>query len=153
MGVGGSRFFCLIMALVTVIGCQRIDPLEVQDNGAGTEMEHAMLGLHERLVCIKQKGAPRPCGPKTAQVYVRGLGDSSRHTQMYAHWREGDPKTVEVFVFGGTVARCRNQTESGEIRLVLKQATYGWMPSTSGWKCATELLFGDVPNSCGGSQG
>lgn len=145
---------CLVVLAASMIGgCQRFDPLWVEDNGAGAELLDVLIGQNARVVCIDRAG-PRSnddCSSATAQVYVRDLPDIDRHLQMMVKWREGDASTVDVFVFGGRVIRCEPQTKEG-IRIVLKQLPTNSAPPSQAWDDITTGLFVTVKDVCGSGE-
>jgi hypothetical protein len=100
-----------------------------------------------RIICLRPERSQTSCSSRSAEVYISNVPSFG---QMQAEWRNGDPNTVDVFVFGGTIERCRRRSRVGGKTINLKQLPVSQMPSADTWNPdTTPRLFEDQPNRCG----
>lgn len=99
-----------------------------------------------RTICLTAERSRTSCASGSAEVYI---ADVPRFGQVQAEWRNGDPATVDVFVFGGTVRRCRPRSRQGGITITLRQLPVSRMPSADSWNPdTTPRLFAGQPDRC-----
>jgi hypothetical protein len=146
-----SLKLCGVAALAVSLGaCNFTDPLSGHDNGDGMVLLDALSGWgkNARIVCLTRERSRDSCSSRSAEVYVEDVPDFG---QVHAEWRRNDPRTVDVFVFGGTIVRCQPMSRHGDVRIRLWQLGEGPIPSRDGWIPNTTLLFEGQPNRCGAS--
>lgn len=144
------NLFSVVVLAAPLGGCNFTDPLSAHDNGDGMVLIDALSGWGKdaRIVCLTRERSRDSCSSRSAEVYVE---DVPHFGQVQAVWRKNDPTTVDVFVFGGTIVRCRPVSRHGDIRIRLWQLGEGPMPSPDGWNPNTTLPFEGQPNRCGAS--
>lgn len=141
------------MAVVSAVPlrvCDFSDPLIATQNGRGMVLVDSVAGLTEnsRTICLRAESSRTSCSARAAEVLITDVRHSG---QVFAQWRNGDPQTVDVFVFGGKVERCRSPSRQGGVRIVLRKLPTSRMPSPDVWYVdSTPLLFEGQPNRCAG---
>lgn len=137
--------------LAALCSCDFRDALYVIDNGDGMSLIDSLSGWDEdsRTICVRPERSRTSCSSRSAEVYIRDV----RHPgQVQAEWRNGNPKIVDVFVFGGTIERCRPRSREGGVRIILRQLPVSEIPTPNGWEPGTTPgLFKGQPDRCGAS--
>lgn len=131
--------------------CDFSDPLSATDNGDGMVLVDAFSGWNEdsRTICLRREGSRTSCSSSAAEVYISNVPDFG---QVQAQWRNGDPKTVDVFAFGGTIERCRPRSREGGVTITLRQLRVADMPSVNRWNLhPMPRLFHGQPDLCAAS--
>jgi len=110
----------------------------------------SLIGWNEdsRTICLTPERSRTSCSSRAAEVYITNV---PRSGQVHAEWRNGEAATVDVFVFGGTIVRCRPRSRQGEVTIILRQVPLSWMPSADGWYADSPRLFAGRPNRCDSS--
>jgi hypothetical protein len=147
MWFSSPRLACVPL-VAALYACDFSDPLYTTSNGEGMVLVDSLSGWNEdsRAICLSSEGSRMSCSSRSAEVYIR----DARHVgQVQAEWRDGDPSTVDVFVFGGIVERCQARSREGGVEIVLRQLPLSRMPSPDSWNPdTTSRLFRGQPDRC-----
>jgi hypothetical protein len=146
-----SMTLLCIPLIASLCSCEFSDPLSAIDNGRGMELVDSLSGWNEdsRTICLTPERSRTSCSSRSAEVYITNV---PRFGQAQAEWRNGDPSTVDVFVFGGTIVRCRPRSRQGEVRIILRQLPLSRMPSADSWNPdTTPGLSAGQPDRCDSS--
>jgi hypothetical protein len=148
-----SRLPLLLFASLTTMlcACDFSDPLSAIDNGDGMVLVDSLSGWKKdgRTICLRRESSRSSCSSSAAEVYISNVPDIE---QVQAEWRNGDPKTVDVFVFDGTIEHCLPRSREGGITITLRQLPVAEMPSANRWNIHTiPRLFQDQPDICAAS--
>jgi hypothetical protein len=141
------KAICVALAL-TLCSCDFSDPLSAIDNGEGMVLVDSLSGWNEtsRTICVRGERSRTSCSSRSAEVY---LTDVPRFGQLQAEWRNGDPHTVDVFLFGGSIERCQSRSRDGDVNIVVRQLPIARMPSPDIWNPdVNRRLFEGQPNRC-----
>jgi hypothetical protein len=138
---------CIALSLA-VCACDFSDPLSAVDNGEGLLLLDSLSGWNEsrRTICVVRERSSTSCSSASAEVHLSGVAHPG---QVAAQWRRGDPRTVDVFLFGGSIERCRPRSRDGGVTIVLRQLPLERMPSRDSWNPdASAPLFEGQPDRC-----
>ena len=143
-----ARSAAVLAAAFALCACEFSDPLSAISNGDGMSVVDSLKGWNHssRTICLWAEGSNTSCSSWAAEVYITEVPN---YGQVEAEWRNGDPKTVDVFVIGGTIERCRNRSRNGGITITLRQLPLSRMPPPGIWSPASSYMFEGLPDLCG----
>jgi hypothetical protein len=118
------------------ISCNRIDPLSVEDNGSAHLIDYS-VGETGRMVCVRLGHRDEHCPFRVRDVPKGG--------QVAARWRYG--RVVEIFLFGGEVARCEPWVPATLYRVELRRIADASQRTHSWWGHDFDA-FKHVPDTC-----
>jgi hypothetical protein len=102
-------FPVLMLALVALNACSRVDPLSIQERpGGGAVVMQVLVGETAQAICVRAT-ISGPCDEESADVLVR---DSEKVADVQVEW--GNEHTVEVSVASGQVVRAASTSPDGK---------------------------------------
>jgi hypothetical protein len=119
-----------------IIGCDRVDPLSVEDNGSAKLIDYA-VGESGRKVCVRLGHGNEHCPFRVRAVPKGG--------QLAARWRHA--RVVEIFLFGGEVAQCAPSLPGTPYSVELRQIADASKRGNS-WSDQDFGAFRGVPDTC-----